>query len=237
MGEGYPHDADIMPFISSVNIACGYHAGDENTMQATIALAGKYGVAIGAHPSYPDRENFGRTDMWVQPEALTTLIAAQIRLLQRLCSRAGLTLHHVKPHGALYNRAATDKVTAASICAAIRETDPDLLLYGLSGSVMETTAHQYQLRFVAEVFADRTYQDNGLLTPRKEPGALIEDTHLAVQQALQLVTNGTAYTLNKQLVPVKTETICIHGDGAHAVAFAKAIHHALQQHQVNIAAP
>jgi Uncharacterized proteins, homologs of lactam utilization protein B len=240
MGEGYPHDADIMPYISSVNIACGYHAGDENTMQATIALALKHNIAIGAHPSYPDRENFGRTDVLhtlVQPEQLTALVAAQIKMLQRLCTRAGVSLHHVKPHGALYNRAAADPVAAACICAAIRETDPNLMLYGLSGSVMETTAQQYKLRFVAEAFADRTYQDNGQLTPRKQPGALIEDTDLAVQQALQLATNNTVYTYNKKLISVKTDSICIHGDGAHAVAFAKAIHHALCQHEVRIAAP
>jgi UPF0271 protein len=240
MGEGFPYDADIMPFISSVNIACGYHAGDTDTMKRTVELALQYGVAIGAHPSYPDRENFGRTDMVdgkLRPEDLPAIIIDQVIQLQEICNRAGASLHHVKPHGALYNRAAWDGLVAGFICTAIVEADPSLLLYGLSGSEMKAEADANELRFVNEVFADRTYQDDGSLTPRTQTNALIVDTSLSIQQVLQMIRQSTVQSVNGKEVPVLAETICIHGDGVHATAFARAIHEALVQQHISVAAP
>src|SRR5882762_6659836 len=169
MGEGMDCDAAIFPFISSANIACGYHAGDPDTMRRTVELALRHHVAIGAHPSYPDRENFGRIDILgksLHPEEIPGMIVDQLILLQAICDEFGARLHHVKPHGALYNRAAKDAEVSHLICRAIREFDPSLLLYGLSGSAMKQAAQQCGLRFVSEVFADRTYQQDGSLTPR-----------------------------------------------------------------------
>jgi 5-oxoprolinase (ATP-hydrolysing) subunit A len=240
MGEGFPYDADIMPFISSVNIACGYHAGDADTMKRTVELALQYGVAIGAHPSYPDRENFGRIDMvktGLRPQELEIVIAEQILQLQQICKEAGARLHHVKPHGALYNRAACDAAVGHLIAKAMTAVDESLLFYGLSNSEMELVAEAMGLRFVNEVFADRTYQDDGSLTPRTQPNALIIDTSASIQQVLQMIQQGTVQSVNGQDVPVLAETICIHGDGVHAAAFARVVHEALVQQHISVSAP
>jgi UPF0271 protein len=267
MGEGMETDAAIFPFISSANIACGGHAGDEDTMRRTVELALKHRVAIGAHPSYPDRDHFGRVDMLgVKPAAsgavshaagaasgagaiadtrgvvidpasagaaviipghgdLFVLIQEQLFRLQSICDEFGVRLHHVKPHGALYNRAAKDAAVSAVICRAVAAFDPSLLFYGLSGSLMKPAAEERGLRFVSEVFADRTYRPDGSLTPRTEPGALIGDTAAAVQQVLKMVKEGRV--AGKQDIPISAETICLHGDGSHAVEFAGMIHGAL----------
>lgn len=235
MGEGYPNDEQILPFITSVNIACGFHAGDKATMQRTVEAALKNNVAIGAHPSYPGRENFGRTDLLhttVSLQDLQAIVQEQIVLLQQICSDLGTSLHHVKPHGALYNRAAWDDAAADYICKAICETDQSLLLYGLSGSKMEMAAMTAGLEYVHEVFADRSYQPDGSLTPRSQPNALIEDSAVSLQQVLTMIREGMVKTITGQSIPLKAETICIHGDGAHAVLFAKTIHAALQENNI-----
>ncbi len=240
MGEGFANDADIMPFISSANIACSYHAGDKDTMRRTVELALQHQVAIGAHPSYPDRENFGRTDMLekeLQASALPGIITDQVCLLQEVCHEMGAVLHHVKPHGALYNRAARDHVVSALICETIRTIDPSLLLYGLSGSRTQQEAVRSGLFFINEVFADRTYQDDGSLTPRIQPGALIDEDAVALQQVLQMVQQGSVTAVSGKKVPIRAETICVHGDGSHAVAFVKMIHQVFQQNNIRIAAP
>lgn len=233
MGEGMDSDAAIFPFISSANIACGYHAGDPDTMRRTVELALRHHVAIGAHPSYPDRANFGRIDILgktLQPEEIPGMIVDQLILLQGICDEFGARLHHVKPHGALYNRAAKDAVVSQLICRAIREFDPSLLLYGLSGSAMKAAAAQQGLRFVSEVFADRTYQADGTLTPRTQPGALITDAGQSVQQALGFLRPQSQHAL-------PAGTICLHGDGDHALEFAQTIHGALLQEGIAIQAP
>jgi 5-oxoprolinase (ATP-hydrolysing) subunit A len=240
MGEGFAGDADIMPFISSVNIACGYHAGDAGTMRRTVELALQYGVAIGAHPSYPDREHFGRVDMvasTLRPEELPAIIIDQLLQLQEICHQAGTVLHHVKPHGALYNRAAWDGSVGSYICHAVHEVNASLFLYGLSGSEMKTEAAAYQLQFVHEVFADRTYQDDGSLTPRSHPNALITNVAPSIQQVLQMVQQGTVRSVSGKDIPVVAQTICIHGDGIQAAAFAKAIYSALVENGIKIQFP
>jgi UPF0271 protein len=237
MGEGYPNDVLILPYITSVNIACGYHAGNKETMQRTVEAALKHGVAIGAHPGYPDKENFGRIDILHKKINITELmkvVQKQIVLLQEICNALGTALHHVKPHGALYNRAAADEEAAQAICSAVQQSNAGLLFYGLSGSIMQKAAANHGLQFVSEVFADRTYQPDGSLTPRSSANALIQHTEASLQQVLDMVRDGTVKTVNGQTIPIKAETICIHGDGAHAVDFAKAIHTALQDNHVTL---
>lgn len=237
MGEGYPSDALLMPYISSANIACGYHAGDIDTMKRTVDLCLQHGVAIGAHPSYPGRENFGRVDMiglGVAYEELPELLINQIIVLQQVCREAGTSLHHVKPHGALYNRAVVDELVCMYISTAILSVNPGLILYGLSGSIMERSARKTGLQFRCEVFADRMYENDGTLRSRQHADALITDTPQSVQQVLQMVNQGTVTTFGKKEIPMRVETICIHGDGAHAVEFAKTISEELKKNDITI---
>jgi len=230
MGEGMETDAAIFPYISSANIACGYHAGDPDTMRRTVELALRHHVAIGAHPSYPDRANFGRLDMLGQGvtlEEIPDLVVDQLIVLQAVCEEFGTRLHHVKPHGALYNRAARDAAVSALICRAVREFDASLKLYGLSGSVTGEEAARHGLVFVHEVFADRTYLPDGSLTPRSMPGALIEDEGQAMAQVRRMVEEGRVNVAGGGEIEIRAETVCLHGDGAHAVAFARMIHEGL----------
>jgi len=229
LGEGMNNDEAIMPFINSANIACGYHAGDEDTMMRTVELALKHNVHIGAHPSFLDRENFGRTDIRLPLSEVYDLVSKQINILKDIVKSFGTTLHHVKPHGALYNMAARAKPLAAVIALAVKDADEKLKLYGLSGSHLINEAKKIGLKSASEVFADRTYQDNGFLTSRLKQGALISDTDKALQQVLQMIKEGTVVTISGKTIPIIAETICIHGDNEHAVEFAKAIHQAVKQ--------
>jgi UPF0271 protein len=236
LGEGMGNDALIMPFISSANIACGYHAGDENTMKQTAELCKKHNVAMGVHPSYPDRENFGRTDVRLPPEEVYELVIKQIKLLEEIAKSTGSELKHVKPHGALYNMAARGMQIAAIVSLAVKDVNKKLVLYGLSGSHLIKEGKNIGLKTASEVFADRTYQDDGSLTPRHKPEALIEDVNNAVAQVLQMVNEGTVTTISGKKIPIIAETVCIHGDGPHAVEFAKAIYEALKGNNIAIKA-
>jgi UPF0271 protein len=229
MGEGIGNDDDIMPYIDSANIACGYHAGDEDTMKRTVELCLKHNVNIGAHPSYMDRENFGRTDIRLPLNELYDLITTQINLLDKITKEFGVRLHHVKPHGALYNMSARSKQRAAVVALAVKDFDDSLILYGLSKSYLISEAKKIGLKAWNEVFADRTYADDGRLTPRDKPGALIETAEQAVQQVMQMVEKGFVTSIGGKEIPVAAETICIHGDGEHAVEFLKAINNALRK--------
>lgn len=227
-GEGIGNEVEIMPFITSANIACGFHAGDEDTMKKVVDLCINYNVAVGAHPSFRDRKNFGRIDLigkTVTPAEVQDLVSEQVYLLQKVAKEQGTVLHHVKPHGALYNRAAWDAETGFAICKAIADTDKKLLLYGLSGSNLKGIAESLGLQFYHEVFADRTYQEDGSLTPRTEPNALIEDDDEAIRQVTQMLQTKTVETVTGRCIPIKADTICIHGDGPHAVSFARKLHH------------
>jgi 5-oxoprolinase (ATP-hydrolysing) subunit A len=238
MGEGMDTDEEILPFVSSVNIACGYHAGNADLMKRTVELALEYQVAIGAHPAYPDLENFGRKDILgttLKEEDLPAILVDQLHTLQKICEEAGARLHHVKPHGALYNRAAKDARVSALVCRVIREFDPSLSLYGLSGSEMKRQADLIGLQFISEVFADRTYQDDGSLTPRTAPGALIDDPDAAVAQVLKMVRERRVITATGREVPLSAGTVCIHGDGIHAVEFARMIYRVLTENGISVA--
>lgn len=236
MGESTPlwnyaieNDLALLPYISSLNIACGFHAGDPHTMQELVAAALGAGVAIGAHPSFKDPDNFGRSNMSLSPEKVYDLIIYQVGALQAFLQVHGASLHHVKPHGALYNMAAADPVLATAIGKAIKDIDANIILYGLSGSELIRAGEHAGLETASEVFADRTYQDNGALTPRSQPNALITDERLAIAQVLQMVQQGTVNTITGNTIPIMAETICIHSDGLHALAFAQHIQQALKQ--------
>lgn len=228
MGEGIGNDELIMPFITSVNIACGYHAGDAATMWQTVESAIKRNVSIGAHPSFLDRKNFGRTEMDLEMEEIYDLVTQQLIILNEITSELETKLQHVKPHGALYNMSAKDLSLANTIARAVKDFDTSLILFGLSGSHSISEAKKIGLQTVSEVFADRTYQDDGSLTPRSQPNALIEKTDKAVAQVLQMIKEGTVTTVSGKIIPIVAETICIHGDGKNAVEFAKAIHDAIR---------
>jgi 5-oxoprolinase (ATP-hydrolysing) subunit A len=238
MGEGMAADHALYPLISSANIACGGHAGDPDTMRRSVELALQNGVAIGAHPSYPDREGFGRTDL---PEsrlgALLTDLITQIAALRDICLELGGRLHHVKPHGALYNRAATDARISMLICEAVHAVDPSIIIYGLSGSETRLAAAAAGLRFVNEVFADRTYRADGRLTPRSEPFALIHDPVTMLNQVLTMIRRGEVKSVEGAVIPISAETICLHGDGDDPVKFASIIRSALDSNEIIVAAP
>jgi UPF0271 protein len=236
MGEGIGNDAEIMPYISSANIACGYHAGNKKTMKETIELAIKNNVAIGAHPSFFDRENFGRTEMNLQADNIYDLIILQLRTIDKIANSMGTTLHHIKPHGALYNMSAKDPTIAKAIAEATRDFGDHLILFGLSGSHSISEANAINLKTVSEVFADRSYQDDGSLTPRSEPGAMIEGVDECVQQVLQMVGERMVTSVNGKTIPINADTICIHGDGKHAPVLAKAIYQTLKQKGIDIKA-
>ena len=236
MGEGMSNDALIMPFISSANIACGFHAGNETIMQQTIELAMQYNVSIGAHPSFPDKENFGRTNMHLPPEQVYAIVKEQIEILGKIAARNNCKLHHVKPHGALYNMAAKDAELAAAICKAISEIDPSLLVYALSRSKMIDVAQAMGLQVCNEVFADRTYQSDSSLTPRSLPNALLISEDAVTKQVLQILLKKNVTATDGKIITLKADTICIHGDGEHAVEFAEAIHNSFKANNITLQA-
>ncbi len=227
MGEGVGNEAQLMPYIDSANIACGYHAGDAATMREVILLCLQYNVHIGAHPSFLDRENFGRTPMHLPNSEVYDLVKAQLRIIDHIARDCGSRLYHVKPHGALYNMAATNAGLANTLAQVVRNFDPSLLYVGLSGSVMIAEAEKLGLRTASEVFADRTYQPDGSLTPRSQPGALLVDKRKVTEQVLKMVKEGKVRTTSGEEISIQADTICIHGDGEHAVEFAKAIYNLL----------
>jgi UPF0271 protein len=239
MGEfpgesGAAKDAALMDYVSSVNIACGAHAGDEETMRWTVSNAIAKEVAAGAHPGYADKENFGRIELDLRVEEVYELVAEQVNALKKITEELGGRLHHVKPHGALYNQAAKDAELAHVIARAVKDIDANLIFYGLAGSHLISEAKKLGLGTASEVFADRTYQPDGSLTSRKLPGALMTDTYDAVVQVLEMVTLGTVKTMNGERIRIDAETICIHGDGEHALEFAQAVNEAIAKRGIKI---
>lgn len=221
LGEGAGHDAELMPLITSANIACGAHAGDAETMRATVELAKKHRVTIGAHPGFADRENFGRRELPVTPAAVHLLVLTQTRQLQMVARQCGASVAHVKPHGALYNLAARDAALAQVVANAVYEADPRLVLFGLAGSHLLAAGQAAGLRVASEVFADRTYRRDGSLTPRSQADALIHDENAAVAQVLGMVREGVVRATDGTAVHIEADTICLHGDGPDPVVFAR----------------
>lgn len=235
LGEGLSTDALIIPHITSANIACGFHAGNAETMKQTVELCMKHNVAVGAHPSWPDLKNFGRTEMQKSTEELYAIVTEQLQLLSTIAQQQGTKIHHVKPHGALYNQSAKDKLIAATIAKAVKDFNEECILFGLSGSDSISEAKNIGLKTASEVFADRTYTDNGKLTPRTQPNALITDTAIAVKQAMQMVLQKTVTSANGKLIPIIADTICIHGDGTTAVELCTALKQSFIQNKIILA--
>ena len=234
MGEGMDNDALLMPFISSANIACGYHAGNEFIMKQTIELALLNHVSIGAHPGFADKAGFGRKEMHLSPTEIYDLVTQQVYLLQKTAVSLGTKLNHVKPHGALYNMSAKDASLAADIAKAVYDVDPNLVLFGLSGSYSIIEARNQGLRTASEVFADRTYREDGSLTPRSEPGAMIDSVEASIEQVYQMIKQQIVTSTSGKEIPILAETICIHGDGENALLFAENIYHSLQKNSIVI---
>ncbi|MFG1175006.1 5-oxoprolinase subunit PxpA [Erwiniaceae bacterium CAU 1747] len=234
IGEGCPGERELLPLVTSVNIACGFHAGDASTMLQVVRQALQAGVAIGAHPSFPDRENFGRTAMQLPPEEVYALVIYQVGALKALTESAGGRLVHVKPHGMLYNQAARDKALAQAIARAVKAVDPSLTLVGLAGSESIRAARMQGLMTREEVFADRGYQADGTLVPRGQPGALIEDVEMAIRQTLDMVQHGQVQSLTGERVAVTAHTVCLHGDSPQALSFARQLRQAFSAHQIQV---
>ena len=224
LGEGIGNDEAIMPYIASANIACGFHAGDEQTMRETLRLAKRFGVNAGAHPSWKDRENFGRKEMTVSPEETEKLVIEQIQILATIAKEEGVTLTHVKPHGALYNQSAKDIELATTIARAVKTISVDLILVGLAGSRSIEAGRAAGLRVAAEGFPDRGYNADGSLMSRHLPGALIESPEEVARHALELVKTG------------RMDTLCLHGDHPNAAQNAKMLREVLEKNGVKVSA-
>jgi 5-oxoprolinase (ATP-hydrolysing) subunit A len=222
-------DADVMPWITSANIACGFHAGDFSTMQHTVALAIRHGVAIGAHVSLPDLQGFGRRELRVTPGEAYAMTLYQIGALAAFARAAGARVAHVKPHGALYNMAAKDAALSQAIARAVRDFDGNLILVGLAGSELPQAGTDAGLRVAHEAFADRRYEPDGSLTPRSRPDAVIDDVDEAIAQALQIAADRNVTIGNGSTVELPADTICVHGDRADAGMFAKRLREALER--------
>lgn len=237
LGEGFSHDAELMPLISSANIACGAHAGNAALMALTVALAKQHGVTIGTHPGFADRENFGRRELPISPHAAGELVGAQMRALQEIAYAQDAVVRHVKLHGALYNLAARDEALAEAIVRVVSVAEGQPRLFVLAGSMLERIARAHgNLSVAAEVFADRTYQRDGSLTPRSRPDALITDEDAAVAQVLRIVREGVVTATDGTDVALHADTVCLHGDGAHAVEFAQRLNRDLRAAGIEIRA-
>lgn len=233
LGESYGcytigMDEAVIPYVTSVNVACGWHAGDPLIMDKTVRLAKIHGVAVGAHPGFPDLMGFGRRPMTVSSEEAGAYVKYQVGALMAFAKGQGLTLQHVKPHGALYNMAARDEALARGICEGIASIDEDLIFMGLAGSLMLEVAEQIGLKTASEVFADRAYNDDGSLVSRRLPGAVIHDSKLAVERAVKMARDGKVVSINGKEISIKADSICVHGDNEQAVKLVRDIRQALK---------
>lgn len=231
------HDAALIPILTSVNIACGFHAGDPGVMRATVALAREHGTAVGAHPGFPDLVGFGRREMKATPREVEDLVAYQIGALAAIAAAQGVRLAHVKPHGALYNMAARDADLADAIARAIAAVDPSLALFGLPGSQSLEAAQRHKVRAVSEAFADRAYRRDGSLVPRNEPGAVIDDEQIVVTRAVAIARERMVIAADGTRVALDVQTICVHGDTPGAAVLASRIRKALNDAGVQVRAP
>jgi len=237
LGEGAGHDAELMPWITSANVACGGHAGDAASMRATVELARRHQVAIGAHPGFNDREHFGRRELPVTPAEAYDLVVGQVWVLQQIAREAGVRLAHVKPHGALYTMAARDAVLAQAVAGAVRESDPHLILLGLAGSRLLAAGRACGLRVASEVFADRNYQSDGSLVPRAQGDAFVRDGDAAAARVVTMVREGYVWAVDGRSLKIRADTVCLHGDGPDAVALARRLNEALRTAGIELRAP
>jgi len=228
-------DSEVLRYITSANVACGFHAGDPVIMQQTVALAAERGTAVGAHPGYPDLMGFGRRNMNVSAEEARAYIKYQVGALAAFTRACGLKLQHVKPHGAFYNMAAVNDKLAEAICQGVYEADPELILLGLAGSAHIRAAKKIGLRVASEVFADRGYMDDGTLVPRSQPGAMVHDRAEAIARTIRMVKEGCVETITGKIIPIQADSICVHGDNPDAIGFVHDIRAALEKEGVTVA--
>ena len=230
-------DSELLPYVTSANIACGFHGGDPAVMRTTVAAAMTLGVAIGAHPGLPDLVGFGRRAMQVTPQEVYDLIIYQVGALDGFARAAGTKLRHVKPHGALYNMAAAQPALADAIVRAVRDVDRELVLYGLAGSHLLTAAERVGITAASEAFADRNYLHDGALVARQRPDALVTDVDEAVRRAIRMVREGVVADVDGEDIPIRADTICIHGDGPNAAELAQRLRRGLEAAGIEVAAP
>lgn len=228
-------DDAVIPLISSANVACGMHAGDPVVMEQTVERAKKAGIAVGAHPGYPDLQGFGRRNMALSPAEVRATVIYQTAALKGFVEAAGLRLQHVKPHGAMYNMAAVDPALAQAIVSGIRAVDRELILLGLANSELLKAARAAGLPYASEVFADRAYLPDGTLVPRSRPDAMIRDEELAVRRVVRMVKEGTVEAVDGSIVPIRADSVCVHGDNEKALLFVERIREALEAEGILIA--
>jgi UPF0271 protein len=236
LGEGAGFDNEILSLVSSANIATGFHAGTPVSIYNSITAANEYGVAVGAHPSFDDRENFGRSEIIMAPADLFSLVTYQLGAFQALCSAAGVEMNHVKPHGALYNMSARDRTLADVIAAAVLQLDPRLIVFAPPQSDLEQAARHLRLQTAAEVFADRNYNADGSLVSRTRPDALLRDPDQAAERVIRMLREKKVATVDGTDIPITVNTVCIHGDTPSAVSFVKALRAQLEGNGITIAA-
>jgi UPF0271 protein len=235
MGEAQGDDATLVGLVTSANVACGFHAGDPMTMRATVDAAVRAGVAVGAHPGYPDRQGFGRRDLAATPAEITADVLYQIGALQAVCRAAGARVRYVKPHGALYNRAAKDATAAKAIAEAVRLADPSLVLLGLAGSLMIDCARAVGVAAAEEAFADRAYSVDGTLVSRNVPGSVLTDPAIISARAVRMMTAGEVETLGGETIRLRADSLCVHGDTPGAFDIVRAVRRALTDRGVTLA--
>lgn len=239
MGEGFGRydigqDAEAMPLISSANVACGFHASDPGTMHRTVRLAKEHGVAVGAHPSFPDRVGFGRREMSASPAEIRDDVMYQVGALLAFCKAEGVPLRHVKPHGALYNLAAREIEVATAIAAAVRSVDPSLFLVCLCGSILVDAAKEAGLPYAEEAFADRGYRKDGKLVPRRERGAVLTEPAEVAERVVRMVRDGEVTTVDGAVISIDPKTVCVHGDTPGAVELLRAIRRRLEREKIGV---
>ncbi|AGC90460.1 5-oxoprolinase subunit PxpA [Staphylococcus warneri] len=227
-------DKDILPLITSANIACGFHAGDANVMNETIQLAKRHNIGIGAHPGLPDLQGFGRRKLDMSPEEVYNIVVYQLGALNGFCQIHDVKMNHVKPHGALYQMGAKDKSIASAIAQAVYDFDKTLVFVGLANTLLISEAKKLGLKTASEVFADRRYEDDGQLVSRKEPDAVISDSDEALNQVVKMVTENKVISKNNKEITLQADTICVHGDGAHALEFVTKIREKLTKEGIDI---
>lgn len=227
-------DSEVLKYITSANVACGFHAGDPVVMKKTIALAKANDTAIGAHPGFPDLQGFGRRNLSITPDEAYAYTVYQVGALAAFAKANGMTLQHVKPHGAFYNMAAKDAALAEAICQGVKDVDESLILLGLAGSEHIRGAEKVGLKAASEVFADRAYMDDGTLVPRRMEGAVIHDRAFAIERTVKMVKEGVVKTLSGNIIPIKADSICVHGDNPDAIGFVKEIREVLENSGVTV---
>lgn len=227
-------DDKVIPLITSANVACGYHASDPVVMDKTIKLAKEAGIRVGAHPGFPDLMGFGRRNMSVTPAEAKAYTTYQLGALGAFCKAHGVKMQHVKPHGAMYNMAAKDYALAKAICEAIKEYDDSLIVMALSGGEMIGAAKELGLRTALEVFADRAYEEDGSLVDRRKDGAMITDENLAIERVVRMIKEQRVTAITGRDIPMKADSVCVHGDGEKALAFVKKIRERLTEEGIAI---